>query len=378
MVIAGYVVFQLTGSTFETQLVGVASTAPMLLLGVASGFIADSFQRRHVLIAIHLVNIVLAGVVATLLLAGLIESWHLLALTAGFGVSNALDMTARRAFVSDVVTSPALPFALALETLSMTSSAMIGPWIGGALVDYVPLGDTGAAGPYLFMMAAYAVGALLLFMRVTSSGRQHPGPLNLGSAVESITQGLRAIAGNRVVVGTLGITIMWNLFFASYQPLLPVFAAEVLQVSPALLGLLGGAQGAGALLGSMFIATRRSIGHRSRYYIFGTLLSLASLFVFSLSSVFPLSFAALLVAGVGFAGFATMQATLVLVSVEEEMRGRAMGVVSMAIGGLPLGMLGVGALAELVGPGTAVTITSSTGFVGVCLWSWRARAMRRV
>ena len=86
--------------------------------------------------------------------------------------------------------------------------------------------------------------------------------------------------------------------------------------------------------------------------------------------------AALIAAGAGTAGFATMQATLVLLSVPEEMRGRAMGLQNTAVGVLPIGMLGLGALAQVTGPGSAVSFSAGVGFVLVLLWAWRAREMR--
>lgn len=377
LIISGYVVYSLTESVFLTQLVGVFNSFPNLLFGAFGGVIADGFSRRKVLMIDYAAAVTVAVATGLFILTGIIQPWHVLLLTLLFGVTNTLDMLSRRAYISDVVERKNLPFALALESMSMTSAQIIGPWVGGALVDVIPLGVTGAAGPYFFMAAAFLIAGILVVTRVKEVQRVKPR-VTVGSVVSTTVQGLKVVAGNRAAIGALGITMLFNFFYFSYMPLVPVFARDVLHVGPTLMGLLGGAQGMGALAGSTFIATRSSIRRNSQYYLVGTLLGTGCLFVFALSPFYVLSFVALIGAGLGVAAFATMQPTLVLLSVSEEMRGRAMGIVNMAIGALPLGMLAVGGLAEWLGPGTAVAITSSLGFVCIALWYWRSKEMQKL
>ena len=376
-IVAGYLVLELTGSTFQTQLVGVAWSGPMLVMGIFSGLVADSFDRRSILLTTHFMNVAIVGTGLVLVLTGYIQGWHILVLTAGIGLSNTLDMATRRAFVSDIADRNSLPFALALESMSMTGAAMVGPWIGGALVDLVPIGTFGAGAPFILTLVMY-IAAITQLMRISKVTDRVRAPFRLGSALANTAEGLRVVAKNRAVVGTLGITVLFNLFFFSYTPLIPVFAREVLDVSPTLMGVLAGAQGGGALIGSAFIASRKSIRRNSDFYVYGSMLAMVSLLVFSLSGYFPLSVASLMVAGIGMAGFGTMQATIILLAVSDEVRGRAMGVVNMAIGALPLGMLAVGGLAELLGPGRAVTLSSALGIAMVGLWAWQAKEMRRL
>ena len=175
-----------------------------------------------------------------------------------------------------------------------------------------------------------------------------------------------------------GITILFNLTFPPHTPLIPVFAQKVLQVSPTAMGVLAAASGLGALIGTIFIVSRREIARKSLYYYSGTLACMVFLFLFGVSNTFPLSFAALLFAGVGMSGFGTMQATLVLLSVSEDVRGRLMGIQSMAIGVLPLGSLIMGALAEIWSPQQAVATVALVGFALTAIWVTFAREMRRL
>ena len=377
VIIAGYLVLQLTESTFQTQLVGVAWSAPMLILGVFSGLIADSFDRRRILITIHLLNLTFALSMTMLILTGLIQAWHILALTGCIGLSNTLDMAARRTFVSDIVNRSNLPFALALESMSMTGAMMIGPWVGGALVDFVPLGTAGAGSSYLIVIFLYLVSFVQL-RRTSPSKYPVNTKFSLFTALANTIEGMQDIAKNRAAIGTLGITVLVNLFFFSYTPLIPVFAQNVLEVNATLMGILGGAQGAGALLGSMFIASRKHIHRNSAYYVYGSIFAFINLLIFSFSRSFPLSVLSLMMAGFGIAGFSTMQATIILLSVKDEIRGRAMGMVNMAIGALPIGMLIVGFVAETLGPIRSTNLSASVGLLTLVIWAWRSKAMRQI
>lgn len=377
VIIAGYLVLQLTGSTFQTQLVGVAWSTPMLILGVFSGLIADSFDRRRILIAIHVLNLVFALAMVILILTGLIQAWHILALTGCIGLSNTLDMAARRTFVSDLVNRSNLPFALALESMSMTGAMMIGPWVGGALVDFVPLGTAGAGSSYLIVIFLYLI-SLVQLRRTTPAKYPANTTFSPFTALANTWEGMQDIAKNRAAIGALGVTVLVNLFFFSYTPLIPVFAQNVLEVNATLMGILGGAQGAGALMGSMFIASRKHIGRNSNYYVYGSIFAFINLLIFSFSRSFPLSVLSLMMAGFGIAGFSTMQATIILLSVKDEIRGRAMGMVNMAIGALPIGMLIVGVLAETLGPIQSTNLSASFGLLTLGIWAWRSKAMRQI
>jgi predicted MFS family arabinose efflux permease len=100
--------------------------------------------------------------------------------------------------------------------------------------------------------------------------------------------------------------------------------------------------------------------------------------LFSFSGWYLLSFALLFLAGVGIACFATMQSSLVLTSASDAMRGRAMGVLMLAIGFGPLGALQIGVLASAVGASMAVAVSAGAGVLVLALVLWKARALRRI
>ena len=360
MVASGYLVLKLTDSTFQTQLVGVAFFSSMLLGGILSGVVADAFDRKRVLIVAHLIDLAVLGMTVFLVFTGLAEGWHIVMLSAVYGVPHTLDMAARRTFALDIVGRRGISYANALEGMSMMAAGMLGPFLAGALIDLIPLGKSAeATTPYLFIMVIYTT-ALLALLRVRSPKPQNKIPIRLTDVFTPIGEGARAIASNRAVIGTLGVIVIMNLLYFSYIPLVPVFADKVLGVGPTLLGVLASSQGFGAFLTAIFITTRPSINRNSTYFVVGTAVAFSGLLVFSLSS------------------FVSMAFTLVLLSVGEEMRGRAMGFANTAIGISPLSMLALGWLAEAIGPGQAVSLSALAGLLLSVLWSYRSRAMRQL
>ena len=376
--VSAYLVFQLTDSSFLTNMVGVASTAPLLLVGVVIGVIADSFDRRRLLLLGLGVN---SGHLANSCLPCILGQRERMA--------NHLANLCRRRFShygpdhpTLLYTGPGekevLTYGIALDTVNMTAGIMAGPFIAGLLLHFLPeQAFLNVAWVYLAAALMFSAAAVLVY-RVQPQNLPRRLGLKPSSIFTSVADGFRVIAGNRAIIGVFGITILFNLTFPPHTPLIPVFAEKVLQVSPAAMGVLGAAGGLGALIGTIFIVSRRDIPRKSLYYYSGTLACMAFLFVFGISNTFPLSFAALLFAGMGMSGFGTMQAALVLLSVSEEVRGRLMGIQSMAIGVLPLGSLIMGALAEVWSPQQAVATIALVGFVLTAIWVTFAKEMRRL
>ncbi len=143
--------------------------------------------------------------------------------------------------------------------------------------------------------------------------------------------------------------------------------AERLEVNALLTGVLASANGLGSMVGAFFLAGRTNL-RRGLVYVGGSCLAMSLLFVFASATWYPLALVALLLAGIGSAGFGTMQSVLVMTSAEPEMRGRALGLMSMAIGTLPFAMIGLGLIAQQTNAGLAVRISVVAGLLVLALW----------
>ena len=375
----GFLVLRLTDSTLFTQMVGVATAAPLIPVGITIGMFGDAFDRRRILLVALLVDITVAAIATLLIFTGTVAAWHLIVLSFVIGASVTVDQVTRRAFVMDLIGRELLPYGIGLDSLAFVGGIMMGPLVAGLLLELLPeSNDTNIVIVYGTMTALFSTALLLLRSTRPRAQTQQILALRFRAIFRSLAEGFRVVASNRAIIGVFGVTLLFNIAFPPHQPLIPVFAEKVLHVGPAALGVLGAASGSGALLGLALILSRREIQRKSTYYILGALACLGFLSLFALSKSYFLSVAALFLAGIGFSGINSMQPTLILLSVDEGVRARVLGIHTIVIGVVPLSSLMVGALAELWGPGEAVAVVSLTCFLLIGVWAPFAREMRRL
>jgi predicted MFS family arabinose efflux permease len=165
---------------------------------------------------------------------------------------------------------------------------------------------------------------------------------------------------------------MVNIFGFPYVSMVPVIGKDELGLSPVLIGVLASAEGLGALITALTIATQAGPLKYTRIYLYGSFLFLVAVLLFALSDWFALSLLIIFIGGFGIAGFATLQSTLVMMATPPEMRSRVMGVLTVSIGTGPLGILHVGLLASLLSAPTAVMIIAIEGLIvlGIATLIW--------
>ena len=363
-----YLVNDLTHSTFLVQLVGACLFAPMFLGGVLAGAIADRLDRKRTLLALIGLLLPASVLMASLELTGALRTWMVYPFTLAVGIGLLADMTTRRAMVYDLVGPRNLTNALALEALAMTGGATIGSLGAGAVISVFGIGET------YFVIAAVYVVAFLLLASVAQPTRTRP-PAERPRLAADVLAAFSALPGQPALVSVLGVTVIVNLFYFSFMPLVPVFG-ERLEVGAFLTSLLLSANAIGSIVGALFIARGLPVG-RGVIYVGGSTTALCGLFIFAVAGWYPAALLALIFAGLGTSGFATMQSLLTMVIAADEMRGRAMGLLSMSIGVLPVSMLLLGLGAQAVGPATGVVISVVAGLCALTAWTLkRPEAMR--
>ncbi len=357
MAVLSWLVLELTDSPSQVALVGVFRMAPMFLLGLVAGSVSDRFPRKYVMISTQVVNVVVVGGMLAVLVGGDVEPWHAYLATFLTGSAWAVDFSARRAYFAEIFRGDALTNAISLDVVSLTGSSIVGPLFAGTIIELVDF-----SGSYALMFGLYlAAGWVLFTIPKTESMGEEKTPV-LRQLKESVTM----LANNRALVAALTITVSLNFFGFPFLTMVPVIGRDVLGANAFLYGILAGAAGIGSLTGAIIIASRQIRNH-GQVYSLGSAFMLGIMVLFALSEWYTVSLVLLMVAGLGMAGFATMQPTIALRAVSPEMRGRAMGAIALGIGASPLGMLTVGWMAEPenLGPQMALAVLTGTGFVVV-------------
>ena len=363
LVLLGWLAFQLTDSPFMVAVAAFARSAPMMLLGPFTGLVADRMHRGRVLVFTQTLGLVTGLALAAIFAAGRGDFWPMVGLQVLFGVLWALDFPARRTALYALVGPRRVATAVSLETVSMQVAKMIGPVLAG-----IGLARFGAAPCYVAVAVLYAIGLLVFIGLPARIGG--PTGRDTGSVVASLGAGFSYAWREPTVRAVLIITVLMNVLFFPYQHMLPVLAREVLRVGPEWLGALVAADGLGALLGALVIASRRGFLPHGRIFALSVLAAPFLLLAFT-SLRWPWAcLPVLVVIGACESGFAAMQSTLVLLSAPEANRGRAMGILSACIGTQPAGTLWIGFLATGIGVPAAMAINGLAALVAMLPVAW--------
>ena len=363
MTTLSWFVLDQTGSPFSVGVVGFFGMVPFLFLGIFGGFLADKLDRKKLIVVTQFLNLVAAVIMSLLLLYGSVEYWYAYIAIIVPGLGWSLDMPSRRSLIMDMMGSRGITNGVALDSVGMHVSKMVGPAVAGAMIAFV-----GVDGSYVVLTSFMTVGCLLILKVSQSKNRidvssEIEEQKGLSQIYSNLVDGFKYVFTSQTISAVIVITIFMNLLLFPYMQMVTVVSKEVLNVGPLLMGILMASDGMGALIGSIGIASQDRMKYHGRIYLYGSLLSLGALFVFSSSSIYFISLVLLLFLGIGTSGFGTMQSTIVLLVSKPELRGRALGVVTIAIGAGPIGSLIIGAVSEWIGSSSALMINSVLGFI---------------
>ncbi|MCR4404594.1 MAG: MFS transporter [Candidatus Acetothermia bacterium] len=366
-----WLVYRLTGSTLLLGVVGFASQIPTFIFAPFAGVLADRVNRRTVIIVTQALAMLQALLLAALVLTGAIAVWQIVVLGVFLGVINAFDMPVRQSFVVEMVENKEdLGNAIALNSSMVNGARLIGPSIAGVLVAAVGEGIC-----FLINGLSYlAVIAALLAMTITRHEVRPQGP----HGWRGLREGFLYAFNFAPIKAVLLLLALVSLVGMPYTVLMPVFAQEILRGGPSTLGFLMGATGVGAMLGGIYLASRRSVLGLGRFIPLATGIFGLGLVAFSLSRALWLSLLLLLVVGFGMTAQAASSNTVLQTIVEEDKRGRLMSFYTMAFMGMvPFGSLLAGGLASLIGTPRTVMVGGLVSIAGGLLFIQRISAYLR-
>jgi MFS family permease len=369
-VAVGAFVLDLTGSPFQVALTFFFRMIPMFALGAYIGAVSDRVNRKLLLIiafsTLSAVYILLAVAVAV----DVIQVWHVYLGALLAGTVWATDFPVRRAMVGEVVERENLSAAMGLDLATSNFMRIPGPFLGGFLLDNIGMTAVYSAGATLFLIAAVVAFTLEYTPKTQVGPRISP--------LQNIVEGVRYIRRDSVIITVLFVTIVMNMFAFPYQSMVPVIAQRTLGVSNTLMGLLISAEGLGATLGSLLVASKANPAHYSRIYFYGSVLFLCMILSFSRIPWYGAAIPILFVAGFGMSGFGTMQSIMIISSTPAEMRGRVLGVLAVSIGTGPVAALMIGVIAEAAGAPMAVLIIALTGLTFLAITAFVNRGFLKL
>ncbi len=363
----GWLVLQLTDSPLQLGLIGFIRGITQLLFSPIAGVMADRLDRRQLAAITQVVPGLVALLIAVLVSTDAVRMWHLYGLVCIAGVSNAINVPARQVLVYDVVGSENLTNAIALNAVVSNLSRIVAPSVGGLLI-----GVTGVASSYYAQAVFFALATVAT---MTLKPVAHTESLRT-PVWQGIRDGVSYVRGDPTVLRLVLLNAVPSLLIYPYVSMMPIFAEDVLDVGSFGFGVLLTGVGFGSIPGGLIVANMTHSRHKGRAMGIASLLYMAMVALFALSTVFVLSFGILVVAGVGWSMMVTLNQTLLQLNVAGEYRGRVLSLYSMAGGFTPFGNLGMGASADAFGVQASVFAFALAGFVCAALLGLGSRRMR--
>jgi MFS family permease len=364
-----WLIFRLTHSPLLLGFVGFSGQIPSFILGPIGGHIADTFDRRRVLIITQTSSMILAFVLAALTLGGVIQNWHIFLLAALLGVVNAVDVPVRQAFLVQMVEREDLMNAIALNSSMFNGARIVGPAVAGLLVAAIGEG-------WCFFANAVSYIAVITGLVMMSPRAVAPQSIS-SSPLANIAEGFRYVANTGPIRALLLLLGLASFAGMPYTVLMPVFADDIFHSGARGLGMLMGASGVGALIGSVMLALRQTVRGLGRWVAIASATFGASAIVFGLSRSFVLSMIVLVPVGTAMMVQMASSNTLIQSMVPDALRGRVMAVYSMMFVGLgPIGALIAGALAHRIGAPRTVAAGGALTILGALAFALRLPALR--
>ncbi len=348
------VLTQLTDNNATAMgVVTAAQFAPQLLLLPWTGFAADHFDRRKLLLGTQAAMGVLALGLGVLTVTGIVRTWHVYGFAFVLGCVAAFDSPARQTFVSELVGETDLANAVALNSTSFNIARMIGPAIAGGLIA-----TAGSGWAFLVNAASFAaVLCSLGCLRVADLHRNDRAARTRGSLVE----GFRYVWARPDIRTVLVMVFLIGTFGINFPIFISTMSVTAFHAGAGQYGLLMSMLAIGSVIGALLAARRARPGVMLLFaavVLFG--------FGFALAAAMPtvwLFGLALTIIGVAAQTFTTTANSTVQLSTEAVMRGRVMALLlAIALGGTPVGAPVVGWVADRFGPRWALCVGAASGF----------------
>ncbi|HEX2281624.1 MAG TPA: MFS transporter, partial [Thermomicrobiales bacterium] len=363
MTVIGFIVFELTGSSFLLGLVSFMQMAPVLILAPLVGVLVDHFDRRRILTITFTTKALALLCLGAISIVGDLSVTAIAVTVIIIGVAGTFTFPARSALIPSLVQRDSLQSAIASTAILGTAARVSAPAAGGLALDLAGVSAALLIGVGLYFPAAIIIALVPLRLAAETTVARHP--FSPQRAVRTFGGDLRDVGhyirGNRMLRAALVNDIVPFMFGMSYIAILPAVAVVTLDGGASTLGLLHGVSGAGALLGTLAAGTLSGRGRRGRVIWVSTFGWGLAMLTVAAGSTYPSVLAGLFFVGCFQALYIVQNDTLVQVFTVDRFRGRVIAAQAMINGLTTLGFLEIGLVAE------AATISLALAVHGTAL-----------
>jgi MFS family permease len=373
----GWLIYELTNSSFQLGLVRGVQALPILLLSPIAGSTADLYSRKMQVMIAQIVDGLLYAAVALLILTGEIQAWHVYATSIGLATVQTFQQPSRASMISDAVPSGSLINAIGLNAIVFNVARTGGPALAGVLIAVFGTAGSYSVQAIFFFLATFWTVKLRAESRLSAGVAGHSG--NRESFSRSVIEGWKFSWRNHEVRTGLLVVTFASLLLIPFSTLLPVFARDILVVGAKGQGLLLTSMGVGALLSSVLVASLGDRMPRGIVMIGGVGIYGVLVVIFSASSSFVLSIAVMAMIGLCHVTSHALVQTVIQAYSPPEFRGRTMAIFHMTQVVLVVGAMLIGALSTLVGARWAAASMSILGtltMIAIYVLMPRAREIR--
>jgi MFS family permease len=338
----GWLLYHLTGSPLQLGLLQGLQAIPILFLSPISGTAADRFDRKLIMIVAAILDAIMYGLVAVLILTEQIQPWHVYATAFSASLISTFHHPPRSAMIADTVPPQHLSNAYALTSVFFNISRSAGPAVAGLLIWRF-----GAAGSYVVQSLLYVLAMLVTVplpasLRFASESSTHHSRSH--SFGRSIVEGWKVAWTNQTVRAALLMVTSASIFILPFTTLLPVFAKDILGVGADGQGFLLTAMGIGAFCSSVVVASMADRLPRGMLMLGGVTCYGLAVLAFSAATWFPLALGLMVVVGLFHVTTHTLAQIVVQAYTPAEYRGRTMAILGQThmfqlFGGMALGIV---------------------------------------
>lgn len=344
--------------------IGLARFLPILVFALIGGLVADSFNRRSVILITQSVMVLVALALGLLEASGQIQLWMIYVLVAVQGIAISFDGPSRQSLVPNIVPREDLPSAFGLQSIASNVGAIAGPALSGLVIATLGLQWTYWINAVSFLAVILALILMGPVENDTTRGKRGviDGRIVPKLDLTEIPVGIRYLLKQPIILSSM-LLDFFATFFSSANTLLPFIAQDVLHVDSVGYGWLAAAQSVGSVVVAWVMAQKQNIRRQGKLLLWAVVAFGAATVLFGLSKFYLLTFFALVLVGAGDTISTVLRNTIRQLQTPDYLRGRMISINQIFFAGGPqLGEVEAGVVAQAFGTPAAI-ITGGVGCI---------------